>query len=67
VKNLKAVCASTPFEEELTPPAKGSPFFGQVPLRPSESISRGLAVVGRTKPEANLEIAEAVVSYRVVK
>jgi hypothetical protein len=24
-------------------------------------------VVGRTKPEANLEIAEAVVSYRVVK
>lgn len=67
VKNLKAVCASTPFEEELTPPGKGSPFWEQVPVRPSESVSGGLAVVGRTKPEANLEIAEAVVSYRVVK
>ena len=67
VENLKAVCASIPFEEELTPPGKGSPFFGQAPLRPFESVSRGLAVVGRTKPEANLEIAEAVVSYRVVK
>ena len=67
MKNLKAVCASIQFEEELTPPAEGSPFFGQVPLRPFESISRGLAVVGRTKPEANLEIAEAVVGYHVVK
>ncbi len=64
---MKAVCASTPFEEELTPPAKGSTFFGRVPLRLFKSVSGGLAAAGRILPVANLEIAEAVVSYRGIK
>lgn len=68
VENLKTVCASIPFEERPTPWGKDHPLGGTgLTARPFESIFRGLAVVGRTKPEANLEIAETVVSYRGIK
>ncbi len=72
VETLKAVCSTVPFEERLDPPAKGSPFFGQVPLLPSESYRRGLAVQPRVSAATRVtpsgpEVAEAVVAYRVVK
>ena len=72
VETLKAVCSTVPFEEKLDPPAKGSPFFGQVPLLPSESYRRGLAVQPRVSATTRItpggpEVAEAVVAFRVVK